>query len=283
MELQTTGSDRRGASLKTSKLPHRILTGGADTSSGRLGVEFGESATESANSNPSSSHPNRFAAASPLPPQEDLPHACDSVPVLSMSRLRLQVRPPKAHKVEFPTLTDNLQNEDFLLSSSTSLPAPRDPERPLLVSYDELPDWYKDNELIHHKYRPVSNSYASCAASWLYMHNETVNIYTHAIPAVIFLAGEGLILGYFRRKYPQAEIIDIAIFAFFLLTATICLALSATYHTLMNHSYEVSDLYLRLDFVGIIILTLGDFVSGIHMVFHCEPKLRWTYWGMVCV
>lgn len=49
----------------------------------------------------------------------------------------------------------------------------------------------------------------------------------------------------------------------------------------MNHSMRVSDLWLRLDFVGIIILTLGDFVSGIYMVFYCEPTLQKVYWTMV--
>lgn len=35
----------------------------------------------------------------------------------------------------------------------------------------------------------------------------------------------------------------------------------------MNHSHEVEQLWLRLDLVGIVDLTLGDFVPGIHMVY----------------
>ena len=59
--------------------------------------------------------------------------------------------------------------------------------------------------------------------------------------------------------------------------------MSATYHTLMNYSMRVSDLWLRLDFVGIIALTLGVFVSGIYMVFYCESTLKKMYWAMVCM
>jgi adiponectin receptor len=51
----------------------------------------------------------------------------------------------------------------------------------------------------------------------------------------------------------------------------------------MNHSIHVSNLWLRLDFVGIIVLTLGDFVSGIYMVFYCEPTLQKIYWTMVLI
>lgn len=151
----------------------------------------------------------------------------------------------------------------------------------VLLAYDEIPEWYQDNEFIQHGYRSVSNSTHACFASWLYLHNETVNIYSHLVPAVFFLAAEGMFYQYLQVRYPEATLGDHAVFAFFLLTAVICLGLSAMYHTLMNHTLHVSDLWLRLDFVGIIVLTLGDFVSGIYMVFYCEPVLRRIYWGMV--
>lgn len=153
--------------------------------------------------------------------------------------------------------------------------------RPTLLPYDEIPEWHQDNDFICHGYRPESNSTRACFASWLYVHNETVNIYSHLLPAILFLTAEGLVYYYFQASYPDATTGDRLIFAFFLLTAATCLGMSATYHTLMNHSMHVSNLWLRLDFVGIIVLTLGDFVSGIYMVFYCEPMLQKIYWSMV--
>lgn len=50
----------------------------------------------------------------------------------------------------------------------------------------------------------------------------------------------------------------------------------------MNHSAHFSDLWGRVDYTGIIILILGDFVSGIYVGFYCEPALQNTYWIMVC-
>ena len=155
--------------------------------------------------------------------------------------------------------------------------------RLILLSYDEIPEWHQDNDYIRHGYRPVSNSTHACFASWFYLHNETINIFSHLLPGLFFLLAEALIYRYFQLNYPEATIGDRLIFAFFLLTAATCLGMSATYHTLMNHSMRVSELWLRLDFVGIIVLTLGDFVSGIYMVFYCEPTLQKINWAMVYV
>ncbi|UKZ79331.1 hypothetical protein TrVFT333_007081 [Trichoderma virens FT-333] len=153
--------------------------------------------------------------------------------------------------------------------------------RKVLISFDELPKWHQDNEFILHGYRPISGSAQVSFHSWSYIHNESVNIYSHLIPAIVFLFGECYILEYLTSKYSNITGADFFIFSFFLLTAIGCLGLSTTYHTLMNHSSEVEQLWLRLDLVGIVLLTLGDFVSGIYMVFWCEPLERKIYWSMI--
>lgn len=153
--------------------------------------------------------------------------------------------------------------------------------RKALLAFEELPEWHQDNEFILHGYRPISGSAKVSFHSWSYIHNESVNIFSHLIPAVAFLLGEWYILEYLTSRYSNVTGTDFFIFTFFLLTAVVCLGLSATYHTLTNHSSEVEQLFLRFDLVGIVILTLGDFVSGIYMVFWCEPLQRKIYWSMV--
>jgi predicted membrane channel-forming protein YqfA (hemolysin III family) len=154
-------------------------------------------------------------------------------------------------------------------------------ERPRLVSYEEIPWWYKDNEYILRGYRPESFSASACFASWGYIHNETFNIYSHLIPAILFLVAQIFVARLINQSFPDAKAADYIIFAFFLLTAFITLSTSFLYHTLMNHSMRISHLWLRLDFIGILFLTLGDFVSGIYLVFYCEPTLQKIYWAMV--
>jgi adiponectin receptor len=155
--------------------------------------------------------------------------------------------------------------------------------RPKLVTYDEIPAWYQDNDYIREGYRPVSGSAWLSFASWLYIHNETMNIYTHLFPAASFLLGACYIVDYLHSNYKDVTFVDDLILVFFLLTATVCLGLSTTYHTLINHSFAVETFWLRLDFIGIVLLTLGSFVSGIYVAFWCEPPQRKIYWAMVVI
>lgn len=152
---------------------------------------------------------------------------------------------------------------------------------PTLITYTTLPLWYRDNPHIHTGYRPESQSTHSCLLSLLYLHNETLNIYTHLIPALIFLLAQAFLLHQLHQRFPLATPLDYIVFSFFLLSATVALGLSSLYHTLMNHSKAISHLWLRLDYVGILVLILGFFVSGIRMGFYCDAVLQRVYWVMV--
>lgn len=150
-----------------------------------------------------------------------------------------------------------------------------------LLSYDEIPPWYQDNDCIRHGYRPVTNRTKTCFESWTYLHNETANIYSHLLPSLLAIASQGFIHKAFPLYHPQATMSDYKIVAFHLCSASICFGFSALYHTLMNRSARCSTLWARIDYIGIIVLILGDFVSGIYVGFYCEPILQKTYWTMV--
>jgi adiponectin receptor len=152
-----------------------------------------------------------------------------------------------------------------------------------LLTYREIPLWYQDgNQFIHSGYRPPSNSAAASFHSWSYLHNESVNIYSHLIPSLIAaISWFYFVQGYFEYHYPLASQTDVLVLWFFLFTAVVCLGTSALYHTLLNHSCGCANLWLSLDYCGIVILTLGCFVSGIYVGFECEPHLRKLYWTMV--
>ncbi|KAH7010763.1 hemolysin-III related-domain-containing protein [Microdochium trichocladiopsis] len=155
--------------------------------------------------------------------------------------------------------------------------------RPALLSFDEMPEWFQheNNQWILHGYRPISGSFPASFRSWWYIHNETVNIYSHLVPAVVFLLGECYILQHLAGKSPRVTNTDLVAFSSFMLTATICFTFSALYHTLMNHSYAVDHLCHRLDMLGIRIFIVGDIMLGVHIIFWCETTLRNIYWSMI--
>ena len=156
-------------------------------------------------------------------------------------------------------------------------------KRPTLLSFDEMPDWFRRefNQWILRGYRPISGSIYTSFGSLLYIHNESVNIYSHLIPAILFIPGEWYIQRYLACRYPGLTGADFIAFSIFMLAAITCMSLSAIYHILLNHSQHMEHICLRLDMLGIVIFILGDLVLGIYMVFWCEPLPRNIYWSMV--
>ena len=150
-----------------------------------------------------------------------------------------------------------------------------------LLTWDNLPEWHRDNRFITSGYRNESHSTLTCLKSIFSIHNETVNIWTHLLPACLFLLGQLLIQSLITHSYPEATALDRFVFACNMAAAILTLTLSSLYHTLMCHSAHVSNLWLRIDYLGILALILGSFFSGIYVGFYCEATLRNTYWSMI--
>jgi adiponectin receptor len=149
------------------------------------------------------------------------------------------------------------------------------------LHWTELPDWQQDNQHIHSGYRSASNSYRRSIASLGYIHNESVNIYSHLVGAIFFiLAGIGLVYIALPR-YPKASTEDILSFSCFFLSAATCLGMSATYHLISNHSLQVATFGNKLDYIGIVILIVGSVAPSLYYGLYSEPELRLMYWTMV--
>lgn len=154
-------------------------------------------------------------------------------------------------------------------------------ENALTVLWDDLPSWQQDNHYIHSGYRPASSSFQKSFSSLGYLHNESVNIYSHLLAAVMFSAtGAGLYTSTAPR-YESASPADILAFGCFFVGAALCLGMSGTYHTISNHSPIVAKFGNKLDYVGIVFLITGSFIPSIYYGFYCHPHLQNFYWTMV--
>ena len=170
-------------------------------------------------------------------------------------------------------------------SALTNLPTstPEKPKIPRsLLSWDDLPEWSKDNEYIKSGFRPASNSYLDSFRSCFYIHNETGNIYSHFLATLWMIALPTIFYPYVKRNYPDAGSDDWFIFGLFFLGGTICFGLSTGYHTLSNHSRVVHDFYLRLDLLGISTVTAGCFPPGMWYTFPCLERSTKMFWISVC-
>lgn len=69
-------------------------------------------------------------------------------------------------------------------------------------------------------------------------------------------------------------------FGLFFVVAETCLVSRATYHLMQGHSERVEEVWHGMDLLGIVIVTVGTFVSGIYYIFICEPRLPKVHWAI---
>jgi adiponectin receptor len=148
----------------------------------------------------------------------------------------------------------------------------------LLLLWDELPHWRRDNAFILTGYRPASNSYLSSLLSAFSVHNESVNIWTHAVGSLVLVPVAVLYMyAVIAPRYPSAGPADELVFACFLLGAALCLGMSATFHLLSNHSEAVAKWGNKLDYSGIVCLIVGSYVPALYYGLFCDPVLMSVY------
>ena len=180
-------------------------------------------------------------------------------------------------------------------TSGAAMPAPsveeppqspkriQDPYWPTIAHWDTVPLWLRDNEYIVTGHPLPTFSYRKSFRLWRCLHNESVNIYSHFFGSAFFVATGLALLGYAStsRSYANATSGDRFAFGTFFAAATSCFGVSATFHTLRSHSYNVHHFWGRMDILGINILALGGGVSATYYAFYCSPQIQRIYWGLV--
>ncbi|KAH9221640.1 hemolysin-III related-domain-containing protein [Leptodontidium sp. 2 PMI_412] len=130
----------------------------------------------------------------------------------------------------------------------------------------------------------ATGSLSACFASWRYIHNETVNIYSHLIGSAIFVA---IPVYLFKNEIPPrwdvATWQDVVVCLTYFFGVAICFFLSAIYHTVMCHSRSMDLFGAQLDFQGVILLMWSATIPLVFYGFHCESGLRNAYWTMLSI
>lgn len=167
-------------------------------------------------------------------------------------------------------------------SQSTLSKATAELKDDLTLLWAKLEGWQQDNYYIHSGYRSPSSSYRKSISSLTYLHNESVNIYTHLLGSLAFLVAS-IALYFFLapRHATTASKTDVRVFACFFAGAVTCLGMSAAFHLFSNHSRAVQQLGNKLDYLGIVFLIWGSFIPSIYYGFGCHPALITRYWTMV--
>ncbi|KAK0712672.1 hemolysin-III related-domain-containing protein [Lasiosphaeria miniovina] len=156
-----------------------------------------------------------------------------------------------------------------------------------LVLWRDLPTWQQEGSgHIETGYRPASESLLDCLNSWRYLHNETVNIFSHAVGALVFLALPIYIFSASSTTPPRDAVAtpaDKIVCSIYFVGVAVCFAFSAAFHTFMHHSPSALHAGQRLDFYGIILLMWGANIPLVYYSFACAPALQARYWALTTV
>ncbi|KAM5528115.1 hemolysin-iii channel protein [Fusarium oxysporum f. sp. phaseoli] len=151
------------------------------------------------------------------------------------------------------------------------------------VTWHDIPEWRRDKH-IPTGYRPLEPDYLQVIRSLIFLHNETCNVWTHLIGALLLpLFAAAILRTVSRPQYMDVTRTDFIMFIVFFCSAELCLVFSAVYHLTESHSHEVEQFWHRRDLLGIVIVTDGSFIPGIYYIFSCEPILLKVHWTIVVV
>ena len=177
-----------------------------------------------------------------------------------------------------PLISSESRNVD---SPATSKKPDSDSYWPTIGSKEQIPAWLRDNDYILEGHPMPTYSYLKSLRLWRCLHMETMNIWTHLLGSMAFIA-VSFALKHFASASKNFNFTrgDLLAFGSFLASATICFSLSAGFHTLRSHSYNIHHLWGRMDILGICFLALGAGTSMTFYAFYCRPLIQRLYWGL---
>lgn len=132
-----------------------------------------------------------------------------------------------------------------------------------LLKIHQIPSHLRFNKYVLTHYRPTTN-FIGCLKSLFYLHNETVNILTHAIPVLGILSAIPWIL-------PWSEI-NVPYLPTFHVVASVSPWIGSTmYHLFMNHNTGIFayKLLLTIDLLGIWVTQTAGGLITICATIHC--------------
>lgn len=136
----------------------------------------------------------------------------------------------------------------------------------------------KDNEYILTGFRRQSNSYLWSIKPILALHNETGNIWSHLVGALLFAWS---LRSFHCSVWPpisSAELGNTIAVTVYYVGVVNCFVLSTTYHTPSNHPKEVYKFCNQLGHLGVVLVIHGPTMPGTFFAFYCHPDFRTFYW-----
>jgi len=146
-----------------------------------------------------------------------------------------------------------------------------------LLAVADVPDYAKEISITTGYRRPLD--YSGCLRSILWLHNETLNIWTHLLGFFFFfwLMVDNLV----NAQDHIRDTFDYWATTTQLLTYQACMLSSSLFHTFLCHSAVVKAAWQQLDHGCILIAMYGTYIRIIINNFQCFPMVRMGHLSIV--
>ncbi|QRD86233.1 hemolysin-III related-domain-containing protein [Aspergillus flavus] len=154
------------------------------------------------------------------------------------------------------------------------------PQKKQVFHASEIPEWMQWDPYIQHGYRTQLNSFKQCFLSLFYMHNESVNTWSHIVLEISFLILL-LAIDYWIAQLPfKVPFSDMLAIQSYVAGTAGCLVFSAAFHTTNAHSPEVARAFLKLDYFGIVLTISTTCISVAY--FTSTLQLAYILFTVLC-
>lgn len=131
---------------------------------------------------------------------------------------------------------------------------------------------HKDNPYLVSGYRIMpTNNYINCAKSVFFMHNETVNFWTHCVPAISWIL---IGLWVLPELFAEYDFMDAFMFFVHILGCFCVFTFSSVYHMFKCNSVKDYHWFVALDFSGILSIIGSGNAFGPYFDYTCYPGYR---------
>lgn len=139
------------------------------------------------------------------------------------------------------------------------------PEKQIVQTLSLVPEEVREQYILS-GYRPVASGFSYCIKSAVYVHNETLNFWTHFLPLLYFIYWTGMEEFWLSRSLPHHFMYP---FYGYILSVCVLFSASSFAHLLNSVSWHCRDLCFLLDYGAI---TLYGTASAIAFYFYSRPR-----------
>lgn len=143
----------------------------------------------------------------------------------------------------------------------------------VVTTVAETPEFLHCPGIVGHyrSYDEYARSVKRILVSFFELHNESMNVWTHFVAALIYLVGVAPYM--FWVRLGNAPALDRYTVSLYYVAAAACFLLSATYHLFLTHSVKAYRALRMADHQGILLLICASYIPAIGIGYQCHWRM----------